>query len=34
VFEILPSDQAPGITEESQIAKAVRVVSKIDYYLK
>jgi uncharacterized protein len=34
VFEILPSDQAPGITEESQIAKAVRVVSTIDYYLK
>jgi uncharacterized protein len=34
VFEILPRDQAPGITEESQIAKTVRVVSTIDYYLK
>lgn len=34
VFEILPRDQAPGITEESQIAKIVRVVSTIDYYLK
>jgi uncharacterized protein len=34
VFEILPRDQAPGISEESQIAKVVRVVSTIDYYLK
>lgn len=34
VFEILPRDQAPGITEESQIAKVVRVVSTIEYYLK
>ena len=34
VFEILPRDQAPGISEESQIAKIVRVVSTIDYYLK
>jgi uncharacterized protein len=34
VFEILARDQAPGITEESQIAKIVRVVSTIDYYLK
>lgn len=34
VFEILPRDQAPGINEESQIAKIVRVVSTIDYYLK
>ena len=33
VFEILPRDQAPGISEESQIAKTVRVVSTIDYYL-
>ncbi|HEX6816724.1 MAG TPA: SIMPL domain-containing protein [Gemmatimonadaceae bacterium] len=34
VFEILPRDQAPGISESSQIAKVVRVVSTIDYYLK
>lgn len=34
VFEILPRDQAPGITESSQIAKVVRVVSTIQYYLK
>lgn len=34
VFEILPRDQAPGITEESQIAKIVRVVSTIEYFLK
>jgi hypothetical protein len=34
VFEILPRDQAQGITEESQIAKIVRVVSTIEYFLK
>jgi hypothetical protein len=34
VFEILPRDQAPGINESSQIAKVVRVVSTIDYYLR
>jgi len=34
VFEILPRDQAQGISEESQIAKVVRVVSTIDYYLR
>jgi hypothetical protein len=34
VFEILPRDQAPGLSEQSQIAKTVRVVSTIDYYLK
>jgi hypothetical protein len=34
VFEILPRDQAPGITEESQIVKTVRVVSTVDYLLK
>lgn len=33
VFEILPRDQAPGISEESQIAKTVRVVSTVEYYL-
>jgi len=34
VFEILPRDQAPGISEESQIVKTVRVVSTIDYTLR
>ena len=34
VFEILPRDQAPGISEESQINKVVRVVSTVDYYLR
>ena len=34
VFEILPRDQAPGISEESQINKVVRMVSTIDYYLR
>ncbi len=34
IFEILPRDQAPGITESSQIAKVVRVVATIDYYLR
>jgi len=33
VFEILPRDQASGITEASQITKTVRVVSTIDYAL-
>jgi hypothetical protein len=33
VFEILPRDQAEGITEASQIMKSVRVVSTIDYAL-
>lgn len=34
VFEILPRDQAQGISEESQIMKIVRVVSTVDYTLK
>lgn len=34
VFVILPRDEAPGISEGSQIAKTVRVVSTIEYYLK
>jgi hypothetical protein len=33
VFEILPRDQAQGISEASQIVKTVRVVSTIDYFL-
>ncbi len=34
VFEILARDQAPGISEQSQIAKRVRVVSTVEYFLK
>ncbi|HEX9895021.1 MAG TPA: SIMPL domain-containing protein [Gemmatimonadales bacterium] len=34
VFVILPRDQAPGVTEESQLFKMVRVVSTVDYYLR
>jgi hypothetical protein len=34
VFEILPRDQANGISEESQVVKTVRVVSTIDYLLR
>ena len=34
VFVILPRDQAPGIQEESQLHKIVRVVSTVDYYLR
>ena len=34
VFEILARDQAPEIGESGQIAKIVRVVATIDYYLR
>jgi len=34
VFVILPRDQAPGIMEEQQLDKTVRVVTTVDYYLK
>lgn len=34
VFVILARDRAPGIMEESQPQKTVRVVSTVDYYLK
>jgi hypothetical protein len=33
VFEILPRDQAAGITEESQVRKRVRVVTTVVYGL-
>jgi uncharacterized protein len=33
IFEILPRDAAPGISEASQIEKKVRVVSTIEYLL-
>jgi uncharacterized protein len=34
VFEILARDQAPGVMQENQIAKTVRVVSTVEYFLK
>jgi len=34
VFVILARDRAPGISEESQLHKTVRVVSTVEYYLK
>lgn len=34
VFEILPRDQVPGAQESSQIAKLVRVVSTVQYFLE
>jgi uncharacterized protein len=34
IFEILPRDQAPGISEGNQILKTVRVVSTIEYLLE
>ena len=34
VFEIAARDQAPGVMQESQVAKVVRVVSTVEYFLK
>jgi hypothetical protein len=34
MFEILPRDSAPGITEESQVIKTVRVVTTVEYLLE
>lgn len=34
LFVILPRDQAPGIQEQQQRAKTVRVVSTVEYYLR
>ena len=34
IFEILPRDQAPGITQEGQVVKTVRVVTTIEYGLR
>lgn len=34
VFVILPRDEAPGIDEQAQLDKTVRVVTTIDYYLE
>ena len=33
-FEILPRDQAPGMSQESQVVKTVRVVTTVEYRLK
>jgi uncharacterized protein len=34
VFEIVARDQAPGIAADNQIAKTVRVVSTVEYFLR
>jgi len=34
VFVILPRDQAPGVSEGSQLHKTVRVVSTVQYFLE
>jgi hypothetical protein len=34
IFVILPRDQAPGVSEESQLHKTVRVVSTVQYFLR
>lgn len=34
VFEILPRDQAQGVSESSQIDKTIRVVTTVQYFLK
>jgi hypothetical protein len=34
LFEIRPRDEAPGLREESQIYKTVRVVSTVESFLK
>jgi hypothetical protein len=34
VFEIVGRDQAPGVMSEGQVAKVVRVVSTVEYFLR
>jgi hypothetical protein len=34
VFQILPRDRAPGVNEESQLNKTVRVVTTVEYTLE
>lgn len=34
IFEIVGRDQAPGIMSEGQVAKTVRVVSTVEFFLK
>lgn len=34
VFVILPRDQAPGVQEQNQIDKTIRVVSTVQYFLQ
>jgi len=33
IFQVLPRDAAPGFSEESQLAKTLRVVTTVDYAL-
>jgi hypothetical protein len=33
IFEILPRDNTPGLSEDTQVEKTVRVVSTIEYEL-
>jgi hypothetical protein len=34
VFEILPRDRSPGVTEETQLEKTLRVVTTVEYLLE
>jgi hypothetical protein len=34
IFEILPRDNTPGMSEDTQVEKTVRVVSTIEYELE
>jgi hypothetical protein len=34
VFEILPRDRAPGVSEENQLEKTLRVVSTVEWFLE
>lgn len=34
IFEILPRDPAPGITQENRIEKTVRIVATVEYFLR
>lgn len=34
VFEILPRDPAPGISQENRIEKTVRIVATVEYFLR
>jgi hypothetical protein len=34
VFQILPRDPAPGVTEENRIEKTVRIVTTVEYFLR
>jgi hypothetical protein len=34
LFVIMPRNQAPGVTEGTEVSKTVRVVSTVQYYLR